>query len=184
MRPLITLTALTVLVGIATAADPPLPKSADQPMLVMAKAAKTDKGVVLTVRTMHMEPATRTITVKVPVTVQKAVDGKLVNETQLQEQQQQITVMQPMKWRTVDVPVDGKDVAAFDLKGQPIAAEKLVDLLKDEQPILAAPFGPIDPYFLQTTKDGTLVVRIPPEVLFPPQNAPPPVIERKIEPKK
>lgn len=170
MRHLISITLLTAFVGVAVAADPPLPKSADQPMLVTAKATKSDKGVVLHVRLPEMAPGTKNTTVKVPVQVQKIVNGQVVVETQLQDQQRQITVMQPVRWRTVDVTIDGKEVAAYDLKGNEVTADKLAEQLKDEKPILASPSGPVDPYFLQTTKADTLVVKIPPQILFaPPQ---------------
>jgi hypothetical protein len=166
MRHLISLTALAAFVAVATAAEPPLPKSTDQPMLLMAKATKGDNGVILHVRTPEMAPATRTVTRKVPVQIQKNVGGQIVTETQLQDVQQEMTVMQPVRWRTVDIPVDGKEVAAYDVKGQEVGADKLVDRLKDEKPILASPFGAVDPFYLQTTKDDTLVVRIPPEKLL------------------
>ena len=169
MRHLISLTALIALVGIAPAADPPLPKQIDQPMVLMAKASKTEKGVVLHVRTFELAQATKTVTVKVPVTVQKVVNNQLVTETQFQDQQRQITINVPRAWRMVDIPVDGKDVAAYDVKGQTIAPDSLVDKLKEEKTILASPFGPIDPYFLQATKDDTVIVKIPSEKLFPPQ---------------
>lgn len=172
MRTLLSVSVLTGFIAVATAADPPLPKSADQPMMLMAKATKSDKGIILHVRTMEMTPATRNITVKVPVQIQKVVNNQVVNETQLQDQQRQITVNQPVRWRTVEVPVDGKEVTAFDLKGQPVDAQKLADQLKDEKPVLASPYTPIDPYFLQAVKDDTLLVRIPAHMLLgqPPQN--------------
>jgi hypothetical protein len=166
MRHLISIPLLTAIAGIAVAADPPLPKSADHPILVTAKATKADNGVVLHVRLPEMAPAQRTTTVKVPVQIQKIVNGQVVVDTQMQDQQRQITVMQPVRWRTVDVPVDGKEVVVYDTKGQEIAPDKLADQLKDEKPILATPSGPVDPYFLQTTKGDTLVVRIPPQLLF------------------
>lgn len=172
MRHLICLTALTAFVSFANAADPPLPKSADLPLLLMAKATKSDKGVVLHVRLLENAPATKTVTLKVPVEVQKVVNGKVVTETQVKDEQRQITVMTPAKWRTVEIPVDGNEVAAYDVKGQRLTPESLAERLADEKAILASPFGPIDPYFLQTTKDDTPIVKIPPERLFPPQNAP------------
>ncbi len=166
MRHLICLTALAAFVSLAAAAEPPLPKSADQPILLMAKATKSDKGVVLHVRLPELAPAARTVTRKVPVQVQKNVNGQIVTETQLQDVQQQTTVMQPVRWRTLDIPVDGKEVTAYDVKGKDVSADKVADQLKDEKPILAAAFGPVDPFYLQATKDDTLIVRIPAQRLF------------------
>jgi len=58
---------------------------------------------------------------------------------------------------------DLNDVQAFDTKGKRIEAKKLPDLLKKKTAVLVSADGqPVDPFYLQLVKDGTVVLILQP----------------------
>jgi hypothetical protein len=59
------------------------------------------------------------------------------------------------------VRLDLKDLEAFDTRGRKVDAKALRDRLKAETHVLLSSRGPVDPYYLEVVKKGTLVLVIP-----------------------
>jgi hypothetical protein len=57
--------------------------------------------------------------------------------------------------------LDLKDVKAFDNRGEKVSLEKLRERLKAEAHVLVSYHGPVDPYYLEVVKEGTLVLVVP-----------------------
>jgi hypothetical protein len=151
----------------AVCADEPKPPEGSQPTTVLAKAMPGDKeGVMLQIRTPQMVAQMVTETVKVTVPVERIADGKRVTEYVQQERRVQVTKLRPMGWRTVRVPVDGEAVFVHDLKGKKVEPRGLAKLLDEETPVLLSTNGKVDPFYLKTTKAGTLIVVMPPGQFF------------------
>ena len=69
------------------------------------------------------------------------------------------------------------DARFFGHDGKPVDRKAAVRelLRREETPVLVPPDGkPVDPFYLKPVKEGTLIVVVPAEKLFPPA-APPPV---------
>jgi hypothetical protein len=149
------------------AADEPKPPEGQPPTVVLARALPGDKeGVTLQIRTPNIVTQAVLESVKVPYTVEVIVDGKVRTETRERAVQRTRTVQRAMGWRTVRVPVDGEAVFVTDLKGKTVAAGGLAKLLDEETPVLLSTSGKVDPFYLKTTKAGTLIVVMPPDRLY------------------
>jgi hypothetical protein len=136
---------------------------------------------------MAHQTVTEKVTVYVPV--QKVVDGKTVIENVPQERTVMRAVQRAVGWRTLSVPVDGESVFVYDLKGKNVAPNGLAKLLDEETPVLLSTSGKVDPFYLKTTKAGTLIVVVPPErfyqvpkSLVPPPRPALPVDKEKVPP--
>ena len=74
---------------------------------------------------------------------------------------------------------DLNDVKAFLSDGKPIEVNKLRHLLQKETAVLVSRDGkPVDPFYLQVIKEGTVILVVPPVLAPPPAQAPPePAVE-------
>jgi uncharacterized protein (TIGR03000 family) len=63
--------------------------------------------------------------------------------------------------------LDMKDVRAFDMTGQPIDMSELTRLLRYRTVVALTPDGKVDPFYLQTMKEGTLILAVPDERTTP-----------------
>src|SRR5262249_34837110 len=85
-------------------------------------------------------------------------------------------------YRTVEYRVKGKGFRVFGLDGKAVHRKTLARLLARETPLLLSADGkPVDPFYLQVMKAGTLVLVLPrtegapallPEPAVPPQKIP------------
>jgi hypothetical protein len=177
MRAQLVFVTAALLVPTARADDPKLPASMDLPFTALAKASTDPKGgATITLRVVATAPAIATKKVIEYRAVIKEVNGKQVTEQVPVEREVPITVMKPTGWREVKIGTGEKGVSFHDTAGKPVAADKVVTLLAKEVPVLVAA-EPIDPFHLLTTKEGTLVLVVPPHLLFPP--APEPILVPK-----
>jgi hypothetical protein len=170
MRQLSLISALVLLApAIRVVADEPIPVSQPvPPTLMMASAtASCCNGVNLRIQTVQFTQAVQEVKVKVPVTEKTWHKGKWVEHTRTVEQRQLMTVLQPIPAAVVEVPIDGAIVSVCELKGNPVSPSKVAQMLKKETAVLVSMSGPIDPYYLQTTKPGTLIVHVPANMLYP-----------------
>jgi hypothetical protein len=151
------------------AAEPASQVAPGQPLLLMASATTRDGAVTLHLRTVQMEAATQETITRTPVKETILVNGRVVEQTRLVEERRQTTVLRPVPGPAIDAPLDGLEVSVQDLKGKPVTPANVARLLKKETAVLVSVSGPVDPYYLQTTKLGTLIVQMPAQVL----NAPP-----------
>ncbi len=73
--------------------------------------------------------------------------------------------------------LDAKEIRAFDADGKPISRTKLAGLLKTETAVLLSADGkPVDPFFLQVVKKGTVILMPPVETMPPPPTLPVPPV--------
>lgn len=168
---------LVVLISLGgvIAAEPAPPAAPSQPLLLTASATACNGAVTLHLRTVRMESAVQEIITKIPVKETAIVNGRVVEQNRLVEERQQTTVLRPIPGILIDVPLDGVAVVVSDLKGKPVTPANVGRLLKKETAVLVSISGPVDPYFLQTTKPGTLIVQIPAQFLNPPTDPYPPI---------
>lgn len=164
--------AVALLPSLLYAADPPLPTRYNPPpRQVLARATADDTGrVTLTVRDLVAVPVTEKFNVAVPVTVQRNVQGRTVTETRMVTETREMTVLKPVKWRLTPIKFDGVSGAmVFDTRGTKVEPNRLPQLLKDETPILVSATGlMVDPFYLKTVKEDTLVLVVPPGTLLAP----------------
>lgn len=161
---------LAIFISIAgvSAAEPAPPIAPAQPMLVTASATACNGAITLHLRTITVEPVTQEMIIRTPVKETTIVNGRVVEQNRLVEERRQITVMRPAPGVVIDVPLDGFAVVVSDLKGKPVTPANVTRLLKKETAVLLSTSGPVDPYYLQTTKLGTLIVQAPAQLLNPP----------------
>jgi hypothetical protein len=177
MRFTSTLVGLIALVSAtkAMAAEPVTLVSPGQPLLLMASATACDGNVTLRLRVVQFEPATQEVITQIPVKETAIVNGRVVEKMRIVQERKQTTVLKPVPGATIDATIDGLAVIVQDLKGKPIAPASITNLLKKETAVLVSISGPVDPYYLQTTKPGTLIVQIPAQLLNSPGEALPPI---------
>jgi hypothetical protein len=152
----------------ASAAEPAPPIAPAQPMLLTASATACNGAITLHLRTVTVEPATQEMVIRTPVKETAIVNGRVVEQNRFVEERRQITIMRPVPGVVIDVPLDGLAVVVSDLKGKPVTPANVTRLLKKETAVLVSTSGPVDPYYLQTTKLGTLIVQMPAQFLNPP----------------
>jgi hypothetical protein len=99
--------------------------------------------------------------------IKRTVDGKTVVETVTRKVP--YTLMKGQGWREVKVDAAEKGVSITDAAGKAIAPDELAKLLGKDTPVLVSANGPVDPFYLLTVKENTLVIVVPPQVLYPPQ---------------
>jgi hypothetical protein len=142
------------------------------PTLMMASATTCCDSVTLRIQTVQFVPATQEMKVKVPITEVKWEKGRQVEHTRMVEQRQLVTVNKAVPAAVVELPLDGAAVCVFELNGKPVAPKKVSQMLKKETAVLVSFGGPVDPFYLQTTKSGTLIVQVPANLLNPAATSP------------
>lgn len=160
-----TLAATVLFAAVGRAEGPKLPAIAIAPQTAYAKAATNDGKVTITLKTLVIVSATGTKTEYAQV--KKLVDGKEVVE--IVPQLKTYTFMKGHSWREVRMDAADKTVSITDVAGKPVPADRLAKLLEKDMPVLVSANGPVDPFYLLTVKEDTLVIVVPPQVLYPPQ---------------
>lgn len=173
MRALIAVCVVTVTCTAFLGAEEPIAAPAP-PTLMMASATPCGPAVTLHIRTTQFVPTTIDIGRKMPVSDSTIVNGRVVERVRYLEVLEQQTVMRPTPGAVISVPVDGEHVFVTDLKGKPVLPSRLATMLKKETAVLVSMNGPVDPFFLQTTKPGTLIVYLPAERMSAPLEILPP----------
>jgi uncharacterized protein YkwD len=112
----------------------------------------------------------RTLALKQPRSVCK-VETKMVEEkvlTVADGKPVELTVKKPVQvtvcvteWGTQLVNLADKGVSVTDLTGKELAGERVANRLANEAAVLVSTSGPVDPFYLQTTKAETLIVHLP-----------------------
>ncbi len=155
---MLTVLYLAVVFGFVSA-----PQAADSPsiqgsMPSVALAQATSKD------------GTITLTVKYPLTVEKnvaetnqievvtMVDGKEVKVLVPETKTKTVLVTQ---WCVTEVGLGDPGVLVSDAMGKAVTPDVVLKRLEEETAILRAVGGPVDPYYLQTTKPETLVLVTP-----------------------
>jgi hypothetical protein len=167
---------------ITIAAEPAPLVSPGQPLLLMASATTCDGAVTLRIRTTQIEPTVQEVIAQIPVKEATIVNGRIVEKTRLVEDRRQTTVLRTVPGAVIDATIDGLAVFVQDLKGKPVAPASVTNLLKKETAVLVSVSGPVDPYYLQTTKPGTLIVQIPAQLLNAATESPPPLRTGPVDP--
>lgn len=177
----LSLIAFISLAGVASAQEPPRPKT-DQdkepayapmpPVVVLATAVGNKGEISVEMRVAKQVPYTES------VEVIKKVDGKDVKSVVPVTKTRSVSIMEAKKF---DLAKEGTSVITAD--GKPLKLEDAIKRLEKQAPILISVGGPPDPFHLQTTKPDTLILIIPmavpqpgvPPVLMPPKGgaAPP-----------
>jgi hypothetical protein len=147
--------------GSLVAEDPKLPANTNQPSLVLASAAEADGKITLRLRLVEVTAAAEKKTVTSYQTVTQVEDGKIVTKQVPIQQEVMMMVMKPSRWREVKLTADEANFEVRDLAGKVVPAKKLPSLLEKESPVLLSTSGPIDSFYLQLAKEGTLVVIAP-----------------------
>jgi hypothetical protein len=173
---LLLLTAV-LLAPAARAQDPKIPGNMDLPFTAMAKAAADPKGgATITMRMLTVAPADVTKKVTQYEAVTRVVNGKQVVEAVPVERQVTISVMKATGWRELRFGTADRGVMVHDTAGKPLPGDRVAAALAKEVPVLVSMTGePVDPFHLLTAKEGTLVLVVPPHLLFPPPPEPAPV---------
>lgn len=133
----------------SVAQERPAPPVDRPPLIMLAQAVTKDGDVFLTVS--NPQPVFKTKTIEVEQDGKKVKVNKAVCE---------------FVWSDIEVKVDGKDVAAFNVSGKPIDSQELPKRLAKPTRIavLPTPAGEdrkLDPFYLGALKIGTVVVKIP-----------------------
>jgi hypothetical protein len=161
----LTLVAVALFAAVGRAEVPKPPAIAIAPQTALARAAANDGKVTITVKLLIVAPTTGYRTVGDQVT--KIVDGKAVVETVTRKVP--YTFMKGAGWREVKIDAAEMGVSITDSTGKAISPDKLAELLDKETPVLVSATGPVDPFYLLTVKEDTLVLVVPPQLLYPPQ---------------
>jgi hypothetical protein len=163
------------------AAEPDQPPAPAQPMVLMTSATSCCTGVALHIHTVQLVPGTQDLVIQTPVRETTLVNGRVIEQNRVVEERRQISVLKPTPGPVVEVPLEGTLVSVVDLKGKSVAPNRVAQVLKKDTAVLVSITGAVDPYFLQTTKPGTLVVLLPANLLYPQS---PPAIELIPQPPK
>jgi hypothetical protein len=157
MRALLGAFMLMMFAGSVGAQDSPSRPKGPPPAQVPVRIDKGQLVVPHVVQDARQETRTRTVN----------KDG--------QDRQEQYTATVPVLREELQ-RLNLSDVQAFDTTGKKIDPAQLPDLLSKETVVLVSTDGrPVDPFYLQIIKEGTLVLILP--VPKPPANervAPPP----------
>jgi hypothetical protein len=162
---MLALVATALFAAVGRSEEPKPPAIAVAPQTAHARALVNDGKVTITVKMLIVAPTTGYRTVNEQVT--KDVDGKVVVETVTRRIP--YTFMKGAGWREVKLDAASKGVSITDAAGKAIAPDKLVKFLEKDTPVLLSATGPVDPFYLLTVKEDTLVIVVPPQVLYPPQ---------------
>ena len=183
---LVVAVVLAWMVGVARAQEGPRKAEEEQrspPRVAKAKYSAEKK--TLDVQSLVAESVTQSYVVRVPVTVQRIVDGRALAETaeRLETRQRTVTKWVPL---VQEYPLDQVEVRT--VRGQKPTAEELPRLFAGGlRPVVlvdrivssgegkpAVKVADVDPAYLQLLKENTLLILLPPlPELPPPPFAPP-----------
>ena len=147
---------LASLAGRSVAQDKPAPPVGAPPVMMVAQAAAKGRDVILRV--------------SVPTTV---LGTKLVEvERDGKKEKEPVTIVEKYVWSEVDVKVDGKETAAFDVNGKPINPKELPKLLAKPARVAVVQSWPefegkLDPFYLGALKNDIVVLKGPEEKFRP-----------------
>ncbi len=169
MRPLILFTVVVLLstAASALAGDPSQMLVPAQPTLMWASATASGNGVSLRIQTIQYVPGVQEYKVTYPVKEKTWHKGKLVEHTRMVEQRQMQNVLVPAVGPIVEVPMEASNVYVFEPRGSQLATSSVAQLLARQTAVLVSTTGPVQPYYIQTSPPGTLIVQIPANLLYP-----------------
>lgn len=138
------------LLAVATAQDKPTPPTAQQPEIMIAKAAQGEDGVVVSFSSPILKPRSER--------VEAEVDGKKISMTRM--------VYDFVKWYETDLKVDGKTIKVYGVDGKEVEAAALPERLKKPTRVAVMLHSPdvkvkLDSYYLEALREDTLVFTIP-----------------------
>ena len=138
--------------GRSLAQDRPDPPMDSPPVIMVAQTTATDGDVILKVS--NPQPIFKTKTME----VEKDGKKETVN-----------VVVRVYVWSDVEVKVDGKVIAAFDVTGKPIDPKDLLTRLAKAARVAVVPNSPgldgkLDPYYLGALKDDIVILKGPAEM--------------------
>jgi hypothetical protein len=152
---------------LATIAQgPKLPANLNQPTTASAIANTVNGKLNLTLKVVETVIAKETRTVTEYVPVKKTENGKEIIVAVPVTKQIEVTVAKPASWREVKLAPGAEGISVVDTAGKPVSAELLAKRLQKESPVLVSTSGPVDPFFLQTVKDDTLIFLVPAEIMY------------------
>jgi uncharacterized protein YkwD len=154
MRPLALLVAaLVASSGFSQDVKPP---TAGPPTLALAKATVTEGK--RTIQLKHPRLVCKVEPKMVEEKVLKMVDGISVERSVKKPVQVTVCVTE---WGTQLVNLADKGVSVTDLTGKELTGDRVTERLGKEVAVLVSTSGPVDPFYLQTTKAETLIVHLP-----------------------
>ncbi len=146
----------------ARSEEPKLPADGTAPIVALASATEADGKVTIRLRVVDSVPTVVYKSITKVQTVTVVVDGKSLQKEVPVQFKLPVQVMKPIRWREVKLSAATPGVEVRDLAGKLVPVKKLPTLLEKETAILLSTNGPVDPFHLQLTKEGTLVVLAPP----------------------
>jgi hypothetical protein len=152
------------------------------PMLMTASATACGPAISLHIRPAQFKPVVIDVNRQIPVSDSAVVNGRVVERVRNMTVTQQETIFQQILGPTIDVFLDGAEVQVLDLKGKPVPPARVAQLLKKEIAVLVSHNGPVDPFYLQTTKPGTLIIQMPMNRFVQPTEVLPPAKRDPSEP--
>jgi hypothetical protein len=172
---LLSLAAAALFAASAPAGEPKLPANPAPPQTAYARAAADGKKVVITLKLAELAAENQTRVEVQYVTETRVQGGKTVVEKVPVRREVQVTVLKARRWRKVLVDAGYKAVSVRTAAGKRVAAGDLLRLLKKDTPVLVSQNGPVDPFYLQVVRPGTLVIVVPPQMLYqwPAREVPP-----------
>jgi hypothetical protein len=158
----------------------------------LAKASYAAERKVLVVEVLEPTQVMESYVVRVPITVRREVDGKIVDDIQERHETRVRTVT---KWmpHLIEHPLDQIEVRTT--KPAKVPAEELPKLFAGEprpvvlvkrtvQQVEGKPVVKIQGFnldYMQLLKDNTLLVLLPPEPELPPLPVPAPAVPKPVE---
>jgi hypothetical protein len=161
----ISVLAVALVAATVQAEEPPLPKKClcSPPQLGIAKATGSGNSLVIELKLVNV----KWVEEAKDVTVEKivVVDGKEQKVTETQKVGMMVAM--PDGWTSRILKPQNIRFELYDIQGKPVAWDVVARSLAKETAVLVS-VEPVDPFYLQTTKSGTLVIVAPAEVLYPP----------------
>ena len=78
------------------------------------------------------------------------------------------------KWEPKELNLADPGISAHDTEGKSIAKSDLADRLTRDTVVLMSMDKPVDPFFLSTVKEGTIILVVPQNLIVPPPMVAPP----------
>lgn len=155
---MLTVLYLAVVFGFVSA-----PQAADSPSIqgtmpsvALAQATSKDGTITLTVK--HLLTVEKNVAETIQVEVVTKVDGKEIKVLVPETKTKTTSVTQ---WCVTEVGLGDPGVLVSDAMGNAVTPDVVLERLEKETAILRAVGGPVDPFYLQTTKPETLVLVTP-----------------------
>lgn len=99
-----------------------------------------------------------------PVQREQELEGKKVTVTEY--------TLRFHKWLLVELPVDGRQVQAFDVQGKAIDPQQLLKRLAKPSPVLLFKGDDPDPYYLRLLRPDSVIITAPQHKFTPPPPRP------------